>query len=320
VSGPKLTPDQWRQIAYGEWQNHVSPADAALAHAENVANCKTAVGEFLAGGRIKILVVHSSGRSSAKSAASEPSNSQLLLRHGLAALGDEPVPEGYEIDEVCLRDYQISPCDACYSTSSACCTFPCMAFPFDPMQALYPKVLRADLVLVSTPTNQAAMSSRLKLFVDRLISLDGGYFVDADQYAPMDADFRARMLGLAHTQKVHYDQRMHNKVAAFFITNKDDRDTGYTDDNGRKVGSYVLAVADSLYRGFYNFGFAFPDPDFYVAFRAIPQEDLSYDKQRLSEATVIQDRARALVRAAVRRVREVRQKPLPSAACPPGRT
>ena len=230
------------------------------------------------------------------------------------------MPEGYDIDEVCLRDYNISPCDACYSTSSACCTFPCTAFPFDPMQALYPKVLRADLLLISAPTNQAAMSSRLKLLVDRLISLDGGYFVDADQYGPMDAEFRSRMIALAHSRQVHYDQRMHNKVAAFFITNKDDRDTGYTDDNGRTVGSYVLGVAESLYRGFYNFGFAFPQPNYYVAFRAVPQEDLSFDKQRLSEATVIQARARDLVRSAVKRVREVRQKPLPPATCPPGRT
>ena len=244
----------------------------------------------------------------------------MLLRHGLAALDEEPVPEGVEVEEVCLRDYNISPCDACYSTSSACCTFPCTAFPFDPMQALYPKVLRADLLLIAAPTNQAAMSTRMKAFVDRLISLDGGYFVDADQYAPMDADFRARMIALAQTQQVHYDQRMHGKVAAFFITNKDDRDTGYVDDNGRKVGSYVLGVAESLYRGFYNFGFAFPAPDYYVAFRAIPQEDLSFDKQRLSEATVIHGRAKDLVRAAVRRVREVRLKPLPPAVCPPGRT
>lgn len=319
MSGPKLTPDQWRQIAYGEWYQFVSEKDAKEAHAANVAACKAGVASFLAGGPIKILVIHASGRSSGRSAANELSNSQMLLRCGLGGLTGEVIPEGYEIEEVCLRDYNISPCDACYSSSTACCTMPCTAFPFDPMQELYPKVLWADALLISTPTNQVAMSSRLKLFVDRLISLDGGYFIDADQYAPMDAEFRERAIATATTRPVPYDQRMRNKVAAFFVANKDDRDTGYPDDNGHPIGSYVQAVVESLYRGFYNFGFAFPDPC-YVAFRAVPQEDLSFDKQRLSEATVIHERARELVRLAVKRVREIRRDPLPSVTCPPGRT
>ena len=50
VNGPKLTPDQWRQIAYGEWYQFVSEMDAKGAHAANVAACKTAVAEYLAGG------------------------------------------------------------------------------------------------------------------------------------------------------------------------------------------------------------------------------------------------------------------------------
>lgn len=323
ASGPRLSADEYRRIAHGEWWEFVDQAQAKAAHAENVAACRAAVAEFTAGvaagGPIKILVVHSSGRSSARSLAHELSNSQMLLRHGLAALDESPPPEGVEVEEVALRDYPIEPCDACYSTSSSFCTFPCTNFPFDGMQALYPKVLRADLLLVSAPTNQAAMSSRMKLFVDRLISLDGGFFVDADQYTFKDPTERDRAIALSATREVHYDQRMHNKVAAFFITNKDDRDTGYLDDNGKPIGGYVLGVAESLYRGFYNFGFAFPDP-FYVAFRAVPQEDLSFDKQRLSEATVIHERARRLVRAAVERVREVRRNPLPPAVCPPGRT
>jgi multimeric flavodoxin WrbA len=319
AAGPRLDPDAYRRIAGGEWWQFVGEADAARAHAENVARCKAAVAAFQAGGPVKVLVVHASGRASARSAAGEPSNSQLLLGAGLAALRESPPPEGLLVDEVSLRDYLISPCDACYSTSSACCTMPCTAFPLDGMQELYPRVLWADLLLISTPTNQAAMSSRLKLFVDRLISLDGGYFVDADQYAPMDADFRARMLALATTAEVPYDQRLHNKVAAFFVANKDDRDTGYLDDNGVMIESYVQAVAKSLYRGFYNFGFAFPEPC-YVAFRAVPNEDLAFDKQRLSEATGLHRKARELVLAAVGRVREVRRTPLPPAVCPPGRT
>jgi multimeric flavodoxin WrbA len=258
-------------VAYGDWRDYVSLDDARQAHARNIEACRKAVADFQAQGPIKCLVVHSSGRSSAASSAREQSNSQMLLRHALAAVRPEDFPEGVEVEEVALRDYKIEPCDACYSTSSALCGFPCDSFPLDPMQQLYPKVLRSDVLLVSAPTNQAAMSSRLKLFVDRLISLDGGYFVDADQFGLKDAAWRERMIALATTRPVPYDQRMHSKVAAFFITNKDDRDTGHVDDNGRVVQSYVLGVAESLYRGFYNFGFAFPDP-FYVAYRAVPQD------------------------------------------------
>jgi multimeric flavodoxin WrbA len=55
-------------------------------------------------------------------------------------------------------------------------------FPWDPMQELYPLVLKSDVMLCSTGVNQSAMSTRLKTFLDRLISLDGGFFVGPDQF------------------------------------------------------------------------------------------------------------------------------------------
>lgn len=321
VNSPRLTGEEWVRISYGEWWQYVDFDEAKAAHAANVEACRAAVAEFQKQGPIKILVVHASGRSSHLSGAKEASNSQLLLRFGLEAirLRESTWEEGIQIEEVCLRDYKIEPCEACYSSSSALCGFPCDSFPFDPMQQLYPKVLRADLLLISCPTNQVAMSSRMKLFVDRLISLDGGFFVDADQFERKDEKHRERMLATATKRSVHYDQRMHNKVAAFFISNKDDRDTGYPDNNGRVIQSYVQGVADSLYRGFYNFGFAFPDP-YYIAFRGIPQEDLCFDKQRLQENVSIQQKARDLAIAAVERVLEIRKTPLPPVKNPPGRT
>lgn len=316
--------DAYLRARYGDWRDFLTHEQAAAQHARNVAACRAAAAEFAAdfaaGGKLKVLALHSSGRASA-GAAGEPSNSQLLLRHGLKALAAAAgrFPEGVEVDEVSLGDYPIEPCAACYSTTSPACTFPCTPFPFDGMQELYPKVLRADCILISAPTNQAAMPSRLKLFVDRLISLDGGYFVDADQYRAHDAAFRAEAIALAVAGDVRYDQRLHNKVAAFFISNKDDRDTGYEDDNGRLIQSYVGMVVESLYRGFYNFGCAFPDPC-HVAFRAVPQEDMCYDKARLAAATPVLEAAGRLVLAALERVRSVRARPLPAADNPPGRT
>lgn len=64
----------------------------------------------------------------------------------------------------------------CVSTASLMCQFPCLCHPMDPMQDLYPKTLRADVLLMSTPVNQAAMSTRLKAYLDRLISC----FLDPD--------------------------------------------------------------------------------------------------------------------------------------------
>ena len=65
------------------------------------------------------------------------------------------------------------------------------------MQELYPLVLNCDVMFCSTGVNQSAMSSRLKLFADRLISLDGGFFVAPAQYREKDADWRDRCIALS---------------------------------------------------------------------------------------------------------------------------
>src|ERR1019366_4570816 len=62
-------------------------------------------------------------------------NSQLLLKSALQQFEHD---QKYEITEVRLRDYNISPCNGCYSTTSSLCGFPCNCFPLDPMQELYP--------------------------------------------------------------------------------------------------------------------------------------------------------------------------------------
>jgi multimeric flavodoxin WrbA len=58
------------------------------------------------------------------------------------------------------------------------------------MQELYPLVLKCDVMLCSTGVNQSAMSTRLKTFLDRLISLDGGFFVGPNQYESKGEDWR----------------------------------------------------------------------------------------------------------------------------------
>ena len=190
-----MTVKEYKRIAYGEWFDYVDPADAKRAHARNVQRCYAAIKKHEAKDRkLHILLVHGSGRSSFKSLAHEFSNSQFLLKSAVRQFERD---EKYEITEIRLRDYSISPCNCCYSTTSSLCGFPCNCFPLDPMQELYPLVLSCDVMFCSTGVNQSAMSSRLKLFADRLISLDGGFFVAPAQYREKDADWRDRCLALS---------------------------------------------------------------------------------------------------------------------------
>jgi len=174
-----MTAKEYKKIAYGEWFDFVDPVVAKRAHARNVQRCHEAIKKHEAKDRkLNILLVHGSGRSSFKSLAHEFSNSQFLLKSAARQFEHD---ERYEITEVRLRDYNITPCNCCYSTTSSLCSFPCNCFPLDPMQELYPLVLSCDVMFCSTGVNQSAMSSRLKLFADRLISLDGGFYVAPEQ-------------------------------------------------------------------------------------------------------------------------------------------
>src|SRR5262245_10269004 len=210
---------------YGEWWENVSNADSKKKHAENVRACLAAADYHNRKKRpLHILLIHGSSRSSFNSTAKELSNSQLLLR---SAIEPWRKKAGFEITEIALREYAIEPCEGCYSTCSALCGFPCNCFPWDPMQKLYPLVLKCDVMLCSTGVTQSAMSTRLKTFLDRLISLDGGFFVAPDQYEAKGEEWRDKCLALSlqlsHSGRLHYDARMWGRTAAYFITSKDQK-------------------------------------------------------------------------------------------------
>jgi len=192
-------------------------------------------------------------------------------------------------------------------------------FPLDPMQELYPKVLWCNILFCSTGVNQSAMSSRLKAFCDRLISLDGGYFVEPEQFAFKDAAYREKMIATSLEQPVIYDQRMQNRVAGFFIASKDENDMGGTDDHGMPYLSYVRMVRESLYRGFHDFGFYFADP-WYASFAANPYEEMSYDKQRLNEDNQAHEKAKQVVRASIKKAQDIMKNPPPARQHPVNRT
>lgn len=318
---PKMSLEEFRRIAYdGEWWQMVDIEEAKVEHARNVEACRKALEYHESKDRpIDVLAVHGSSRSNAKlSCAHELSNSQLLLRSGLDAIRDDP---NVKVTELNLREYKIEYCNYCYSSASANCGFPCNCWPFDPMQKLYPPVLRCDVLLLSTGVNQSAMASRLKAFSDRLISMDGGYYVPPEEFVAKDEDWKNRMVAASLNQPVHYDQRLHGRVAAFFISSKDNADDvpvgegDYYDE----APSYIKVVSDSLYMGYHDYGFYFAEP-WLAHFDSVPDEEMSFDKQRLNEDTRTHEQAREAVAAAVELARRFRENPPPPRPHPPNRT
>src|SRR6476659_1223283 len=118
-----MKPRDFVRLKYGEWWDNISEKDSKKRHARNVKSCLDAVEYHNREKRaLNILLIHGSSRSSFKSAAQELSNSQLLLH---TAIEPWRRNSGFEITEIALKEYNIEPCEGCYSTSSALCGFPC---------------------------------------------------------------------------------------------------------------------------------------------------------------------------------------------------
>lgn len=303
------------KIKYGEWwEAGIPPEDSKAKHGRNIDACLDAIREYNVPDRpLNILAVHGSSRSSLKSTAQELSNSMLLLRAGLEPYRNNP---DFSITEVSLKEHNIEPCEGCYSTSSALCGFPCNCFPWDPMQELYPLVLACDVMLLSTPVNQSAMSSRLKMFLDRLVSLDGGFFVDKDQYESKGPEWRDKCIALAQNLNAQgnlkYSPRMWGKVAAYFISSKDDKNPHRTIAKPfeSKTG-YIEGVAESLRGGNADYGFFHAAENWYVGAASNPDEETSYDKRSLNSHPEILDQAKSVVQAAVELAEKHRINPPP---------
>lgn len=122
-----MNPRDFVEIKYGQWWEQVSQKATKKKHARNIRACLGAVDYHNQKKRpLNVLLIHGSGRSSFSSAAQELSNSQLLLRSAVEPFRGNPA---YEITEIALREYNVEPCEGCYSTSSALCGFPCNCFP-----------------------------------------------------------------------------------------------------------------------------------------------------------------------------------------------
>lgn len=86
-------------------------------------------------------------------------NTDLLLQQVLAASADE----GAVIERVRISDLNVSPCDGCWTCRD---TGDCRIN--DDMQAIYPKLLKADGIVVASPVHMGhSISGQAQVFLDR---------------------------------------------------------------------------------------------------------------------------------------------------------
>jgi multimeric flavodoxin WrbA len=184
------------------------------------------------------------------------------------------------------------------------------------MQELYPLVLKCDVMMLSTGVNQSAMSTRLKTFLDRLISLDGGFFVGRNQYESKGEAWRDRCIALAvrlaRSGNLHYDARMWGRTAAYFITSKDEKNDARTVvRNFSQPLSYIELVAHSLRDGNADYGFFHDRRHWYAGAWAAAEEELCHDKQHFSSHPKFVQKARNVAKATINLASRLRKNPVP---------
>jgi multimeric flavodoxin WrbA len=301
---PPINPETFLELYYRtEWWQVVPEGMSKTLHARNVKALQAAQAEYDERDRpLRVLLIHGSGRNPVESCAHEVSSSALLLRTGLKrALPDIPGP--VEVDDVVLRQYRLEPCNGCYSTSSAWCHAPCSCFPADGMQELYPRILRADVLLQSTPVNQSMISTRLKTLIDRLISLDGGLFLDADQYRTKDEAFKRQCMALAASGNFSYTPRLAGRVCAYVISSKDQTNIL---GGAREGPTYAEMVSQALKSSWHDYGCLHPEK-WYVLAAANPYEEMQYDKAHYNKQPELAVQAEEMVKQALALARDVRR-------------
>jgi len=91
-------------------------------------------------------------------------NAAILLERTLARL-----PDSVQMEIVYLNDYRIEACEACHR-----CEEVGSCILDDGMQALYPKLLEADVILLASPVYMGGLTSRMRAFMERTWPLRKG--------------------------------------------------------------------------------------------------------------------------------------------------
>jgi len=199
--------------------------------------------------KIKVLGISGSARDKFDM-AQEDSNSEELLRICL----EHCKKIGAKTELIKLREYKVEHCKACYSTTNTQCHFYCSCYPKNTPQGddmtniLYDKLLEADAIIFATPVNNFNVSTLMKAFIDRCISLDGSLY-PANPKSPKD-----RELNIKHMKFIELTadsgvpgsgmlRRFMGKVAGIIVT-------------GHEEGASL--VISNLFMTFNHFGMLFP--------------------------------------------------------------
>lgn len=139
--------------------------------------------------KLKILGICTSARG-------RQSNTYRLLKLAFDALSDEE----HEKELIVASELNLRPCDHHYSINARMCVHPCLITTNDPkdeMRVIYDGILRADVVIFSTPIYWGCHSQLAQLIIERLNSLE-------------------------NTNSVHHRVLIKNKVGALMILGHED--------------------------------------------------------------------------------------------------
>ena len=199
--------------------------------------------------KIKVIGISGSARDR-NDTSQEDSNSEALLIKCL----EYCKKLGADTEVIKLRDYSIKYCKACYSTTNTQCHFYCSCYPKgtpagdDMTNKLYDKVIGADAIIFATPVNNFNISTLMKTFIDRCISLDGS-LKPADEKKPKDRELnikQMKFIELTADNRIPGSgmlRRFLGKTAGIIIT-------------GHEEGA-SMAISN-LFMTLNNFGMAFP--------------------------------------------------------------
>lgn len=304
MADKKLTLEEFRDIKIWNWQKRMNLSEARKLYKENIKTMEAVMKWRENPGRpLSVLLIHGSNRNITRCSA-ELSNSQLLLDRGFELAKAEFKTMPVDDNKLILNEMFIEFCNNCVSTTSALCGFTCTCHPEDDLsRGGYQMVMWADVLLMSTPVNQSMPSSRLVQFIDRLISLDGGYQVDQLEYK--SPEYRDKMIKLSHDHPV-YDQRLFGRVAGYIITSKDlnnDIEDGVT----TVKLSYEDLVVGALKSSMEDYGIFHANPAHYVA-AGNHKVDYSHDKAEYTKEDHA-EKAKKVCLAAMELAAEFRAEP-----------
>lgn len=116
----------------------------------------------------KVLAIVSSPRKNG--------NSEILADEFLKGAEDA----GNTVEKICLREKSISPCIAC----ETCLRNGGLCVQHDDMSEILPKLIGADVIVLSTPVYYYSVSAQLKTMIDRMLptGADGGKMRNKEFY------------------------------------------------------------------------------------------------------------------------------------------